>query len=85
MRIKDAVTFGVPDVFYGEDIVSFIILKNKAINLNNLKNMCIHKIGSFKTPKEIKICKTFPAGPSGKILVRKIKEIYLKSKWKKKF
>lgn len=72
--VKNTVTFGIPDPFYGEEIVSFIIPKINNINLENLKIKCAKELGIFKMPKIIKKCKSFPTGPSGKILIRKIKE-----------
>jgi acyl-CoA synthetase (AMP-forming)/AMP-acid ligase II len=79
-NVENAVTVGIPDKFYGEDIVSFIIPKKNFINLDKIKTFCISRLGEFKSPKEINIVNAFPVGPSGKILLRVIKENYLKQK-----
>ena len=79
-EVENAVTIGIPDKFYGEDVVSFIIPKKIFINLDKIKTLCNSRLGEFKSPREINIVKSFPVGPSGKVLLRFIKKDYLKQK-----
>ena len=78
--IEDAATIGIPDKIYGEEIKTFIVLKEgKTTNEEELMNFCKQHIEEFKCPKNIEFIEEIPKGPSGKLLRRKLLEMHLKS------
>ena len=76
-KVKDAATIGVPDRIYGEEIVTFVALKDKAkASEKELLDFCREHIEKFKCPKEIVFADEIPKGPSGKLLRRELAERY---------
>jgi long-chain acyl-CoA synthetase len=75
-EIIECATIGVPDVMYGEKIVSYIVT-NSEINISNLTKKCQIELGILKTPSNFITVDVLPKGPSGKILKRKLKDDYL--------
>lgn len=73
--VEDAATIGKPDMFFGETIKSYVVLKNaRNANAEELKSHCKKLLGDFKIPSEIEFVQELPKGPSGKVLRRKLRE-----------
>lgn len=73
--IEEAATVAVPDPFFGENVKSYVTVKNNfSADTNEIKKFCTEKIGDFKSPSEIEIIDKLPKGPSGKILKRELRE-----------
>lgn len=74
--IEEAATVGAPDMFFGETIKSYIVLKKgKNVGAKELGLYCKEHLGDFKTPSKFEFIDELPKGPSGKILKRKLKEL----------
>ena len=72
-NVLESSTIGVKDIFYGEIIKSFIVLKKKdKLIQSKLKNNLVKKLGNFKSPDIIIVKKKFPKTASGKIIKRLI-------------
>lgn len=66
--VQEAATVGVPDRVYGEDIASFIVLKEGCqTSKEALIDHCKQKIPDFKLPKTVCFVKELPRTASGKI------------------
>ncbi|MBI4440512.1 acyl--CoA ligase [Candidatus Woesearchaeota archaeon] len=79
--VQDAATIGVPDKMYGEEIVTFVVLKQgKEAKEGELKEFCMNHLEKFKCPKEIVFADSIPKGPSGKLLRRELLKSYLEGK-----
>ena len=73
--MQDVATVGKPDMFLGEVIKSYVVLKcSQTVEAKELKLHCRKFLGDFKTPTEIEFVQELPKGPSGKILRRKLRE-----------
>ena len=73
--VQDAATVGKPDMFLGEVIKSYVVLKDASVvDIKELKAHCKKSLGEFKSPSEIEFVGELPKGPSGKILRRKLRE-----------
>jgi len=73
--IKEAATIGIPDKFLGEEIKSYIVLRDdRTLNKEELIEQCKETLGKFKTPKYIEVVEELPKGPSGKILKRELRK-----------
>lgn len=77
--ILEAATVGKPDIFFGETIKSYIVLKNdEKITTQEILTFCKGKLGPFKTPSDIEFLNKLPKGISGKILKRELRKKDLK-------
>lgn len=73
--VKEAATIGVPHMFLGETIKSYVVLKNgDDIETKQLQLFCKERLGEFKTPSEFEFVEELPKGASGKILKRRLRE-----------
>eukprot|EP00871_Galdieria_phlegrea_P003806 jgi/Galph1/4426/GphlegSOOS_G3083.1 len=68
-NVSEAVSFGVADEKYGEEVHAAVILKDKSLGTSegDLIEDCKKRITSFKVPKKIYIVDDFPRTGSGKI------------------
>jgi long-chain acyl-CoA synthetase len=72
-RVKDAATVGVPDELYGEDVKSFIVLRDgERATEHELIEFCKERLADFKCPKSIEFLEAIPKGPTGKLLKREL-------------
>jgi amino acid adenylation domain-containing protein len=66
--VLEAAAVGVPDRYFGEDAVAFVVLRqDTAANENELLAFCESRLGHFKAPSRIHFLKELPKGPSGKV------------------
>ena len=74
--IAEAATIGVPDKIYGEEVKSFVKLKEGySLNEETIIGILKEKIDNFRCPGEIEIVETIPKGPTGKLLKRVLRGI----------
>ncbi|MFT4608713.1 MAG: acyl-CoA synthetase (AMP-forming)/AMP-acid ligase II [Polaribacter sp.] len=73
--VLEAAAFAIPDKHYGQEILACVSLKPGAIcTAKELRDLCVEKLGLFKTPKTITFMDELPKGPSGKIQRLKLSE-----------
>lgn len=71
--IKDAATIGVADPLYGEEVKSFVVLKDGGqATEQELIEFCRAYLADFKCPKRIEVIDEIPKGPTGKLLKREL-------------
>jgi long-chain acyl-CoA synthetase len=70
-KVKDAATVGLPSQLFGEEVKSFIVLREgeQATELEILQ-FCRERLADFKCPKLIEFVVDIPKGPTGKLLKR---------------
>lgn len=67
--VAEAAVVGVPSPDLGEEVAAFVTLKPKArITAEELLEHCKERLARFKYPRQVKIMKELPKGPTGKIL-----------------
>lgn len=75
--VAEVYIVGMPDQILGEEICAFVRLKNKLETASeNLTSYCKQFLSAHKIPKRFIFVDSFPKGPSGKILKRKLRENY---------
>jgi long-chain acyl-CoA synthetase len=75
--VLEAVTIGVPDKIYGEDVASFIIAKEgQTISQEVIISHCKNKLPDFKLPKTVCFVSDFPKTHSGKVVKRELVKIW---------
>jgi acyl-CoA synthetase (AMP-forming)/AMP-acid ligase II len=72
-KVKDAATVGVPHELYGEEVKSFVVLRDgERATEPELIEFCTERLADFKCPKSIEIVRDIPKGPTGKLLKREL-------------
>lgn len=80
-EVEECSVVGLPDPEWGEKVTA-IIKPKPSINIDfkELKVKLKQNLSSYKVPKEYKTIEQFPKSPTGKILKRKLVEIFQKPK-----
>jgi acyl-coenzyme A synthetase/AMP-(fatty) acid ligase len=77
--IADAAVIGVPDQRSGEVPKAFIVTKEPKLSEDDVKKFVAEKVSEHKhLVGGVEFVATIPKNPAGKILRRKLKEIYSK-------
>jgi acyl-CoA synthetase (AMP-forming)/AMP-acid ligase II len=72
-RVKDAATVGVPHELYGEEVKSFVVLREgEQISEQEIIEFCRERLADFKCPKSVEFVEDIPKGPTGKLLKREL-------------
>ncbi len=73
--IKEGVTIGIPDPMFGEEVKSFVVLKdNLTATPQEIITHCQNYLPKTKTPKFVEIIDDIPKTHSGKLLRKKLRE-----------
>lgn len=72
-KVKDAATIGVHHELYGEEVKSFVVLRDgENATEEELIEFCNERLADFKCPKSIEFVEDIPKGPTGKLLKREL-------------
>ncbi len=75
-KIQDVQIIGVPDEFYGEEVMAWVILKKDVdATQEELCDYCTSKISRFKIPRYWRFTESFPVTVSGKVQKYKLREM----------
>ena len=75
-KIAEVAVFGVPDEFYGEEIMVWIQLKSgETLTEAEVKEYCKDKLAHFKIPKTVCFVDEFPMTVTGKLQKFRMREI----------
>ena len=69
--VAEAITFGVPDAKYGEEVAAAVVLKADATP-ESIVAFCRERIAEFKVPKTIFIAEQIPRTATGKVQRRTV-------------
>jgi len=73
--VQDAQVFGIPDEKYGEELCSWIKLKDGAVpDADALKAFCNGRIAHYKIPRHIRFVDDYPMTVTGKIQKFKMRD-----------
>jgi acyl-CoA synthetase (AMP-forming)/AMP-acid ligase II len=75
--VAEAVSFGVPDPKYGEEVHGAVVLKTAA-QADEIVAFCRDRLADFKVPKRIYIADALPRTATGKIQRRHVAAHFLK-------
>jgi long-chain acyl-CoA synthetase len=71
--VKDAATIGIPDPLYGEEVKSFVVLKEgTSASEEEIIAFCRNRLADFKCPRRVEFLSEIPKGPTGKLLKREL-------------
>jgi len=75
--VKEATVTGLTHRQWGEAVTGFVVLKPGAnVSEADLKAFCRERLAGYKCPKAIVFVKDFPRTTSGKVVKRKIRDMY---------
>lgn len=77
--VAEAVSFGIPDRIYGEDVAAAVVLRADATE-EDLIAHCKSKLADFKCPKAIHLLETIPRTATGKVQRRAVAEAITKGR-----
>jgi len=75
--VLDAAAVGVPDKIYGEEVVCYVVPKDKGLTEAALLTHCGKFLPPAKTPKQALIVAALPKSERGKVLRDKLREDWL--------
>ena len=74
-KVQEAVVAGVPDVYRGETVKAFVVLKaGETATADELTTWCAERLASYKAPKQIEFRSELPKTMMGKVLRRVLVE-----------
>ena len=75
-KIAEVAVFGIPDEFYGEEVMAWIQLKSgQILSEEEVKEFCKGKLAHFKIPKSVHFVDEFPMTVTGKLQKFRMREI----------
>lgn len=75
--IAEAVSFGVPDAKYGEEIHAAVVLKGPATE-REIQEFCQRHLAAFKAPKAVHFLERLPRTATGKVQRRNVAALFSK-------
>ncbi len=72
-NVVEAAVVGFPDPDFGEAVHAYVVLKDKTMAAEELKEYCAERIVKYKVPQTIEILDELPKNSTGKILRRSLK------------
>lgn len=72
--IVEAAVVGFPDPNFGEAVHAYVVLKDPAVSIEEIKEYCAKHIAKYKVPTVIEILDELPKNTTGKILRRSLKQ-----------
>lgn len=77
-QIQEAAVIGVPDKKWGEVPLAVLVSNNpETLDLETISHYCRQKLAGFKNPKHIEFVKVLPRNPSGKVLKKELRRLFL--------
>lgn len=74
--VKEAVTIGIPDDMFGEEIKCFVVPKNGlVVQEQDIIDFCKQFLSATKIPKEVVLVNKIPKTHSGKLLRKELRKI----------
>jgi len=76
-QVVECVVIGVENDILGEAVKAFVVLTNNksSIDFKYILDFCRKQLPSYKTPRYIEFLKVLPKNSSGKVLIKKLKEL----------
>ncbi len=77
-KVAEVAVFGIPDVFYGEEVMAWIKLRaGESASEEEIKQFCRDQIAHFKIPLHIWFVEEFPMTVTGKLQKFRMRELTL--------
>jgi long-chain acyl-CoA synthetase len=75
--VAEAAAVGVPDKIYGEEVVCYVVAKDKALTEQSVLDHCGKLLPPAKTPKQVFVVPDLPKSDRGKVLRDRLRDDWL--------
>lgn len=75
--VAEAAAVGVPDKIYGEEVVCYVVPKDRTLTAAGVLSHCGRFLPPAKTPKEVVIVAELPKSDRGKVLRDRLREDFI--------
>ena len=75
-QLNDCAVVGIPDEEWGELVVASIVVRNKALDLNQLNEWMRGMMPAYKTPRKYMVVEELPRNAMGKVTKNDVKELF---------
>ncbi|WP_114945398.1 AMP-binding protein [Microvirga calopogonii] len=72
--VMEAAVIGLPDEHSGEAVVAYVVRRDQALTIEELREFCRENLTGYKVPRRIEFRDTLPKTNVGKVLRRALKE-----------
>ncbi|MBA1158412.1 AMP-binding protein [Microvirga mediterraneensis] len=72
--VMEAAVIGLPDEHSGETVVAYVVRRDQALTVEELREFCRENLTGYKVPRRIEFRETLPKTNVGKVLRRALKE-----------
>jgi long-chain acyl-CoA synthetase len=72
--VMEAAVIGLPEEHSGEVVVAYVVRKDQALTVEELRQFCRENLTGYKVPRRIEFRETLPKTNVGKVLRRALKE-----------
>ncbi|WP_262296658.1 AMP-binding protein [Microvirga sesbaniae] len=72
--VMEAAVIGLPDEHSGEVVVAYVVRRDQALTVEELRQFCRENLTGYKVPRRIEFRQTLPKTNVGKVLRRALKE-----------
>src|SRR3954451_21057793 len=72
--VAEAAAVGVPDKIYGEEVICYVVAKDRMLTEASILQHCANFLPPAKTPKQVVIVAELPKSDRGKVLRDKLRE-----------
>lgn len=73
-KVLEAAVIGVPDSNSGEAVKAFIVVKDKSLTLDEIRQFCKKQLTGYKVPRHYEFRESLPKSNIGKILRRELRD-----------
>jgi long-chain acyl-CoA synthetase len=70
----EAAVIGLPDEHSGEVVAAYVVRRDQALTVEELRQFCRENLTGYKVPRRIEFRETLPKTNVGKVLRRALKE-----------
>jgi acyl-CoA synthetase (AMP-forming)/AMP-acid ligase II len=75
--VAEAAAVGVPDKIYGEEVVCYVVAKDRMLTEASILQHCANLLPPAKMPKQVVIVADLPKSDRGKVLRDRLREDWL--------
>lgn len=78
--VKEAAVIGVPDDYWGEKLVAFVVAgRDQSIEMPALEAYLRDNLASYKVPRDVRFVEALPRNAAGKVVKGELKDLFEKA------
>jgi long-chain acyl-CoA synthetase len=73
--ISEVAVIGIPDELYGEEVMAYVVRKERGIEVKDILEFCMKNMASYKCPKRIEFIDEIPKNSIGKVQKTELRKL----------